>query len=1290
MTSSTTVRKSYGNRKLNTFPEDYFRLVKQKTNASNAPKKSEDVAKLIKYIDDNVIGKNNAFLGPFGRRKVVFCDYVASGRSLQFIEEYILREVLPCYGNTHSTINITALQSTLFRQEAREIIKNAVNATEEDAVIFVGQGCSAAIRKLISALDLKEAPIVFTSASEHLDNLQIWEDYGATIIRISETRQNFLDLSDLEEQLKIHQYSGRQLIGCFSAASSVTGILVDDVASTALLHQYGALAFWDYNLAAPYININMNAKIPGIEENVATKDAIYFSGHKFIGGVQTPGILVAKRNLFKKTEPAEPDGFFAPQEQNRSFEVQEEGSTAPVVESVRAGLVMQLKETVGASNILLRQEKINKQMLQHIRTIPEIILLGNCSTSLKRIPVFSFMVRHPRGTYLHHNFVSAILNDVFGIQARGGCPCSGVYAQDLLGIDQNLADQYENIILEDRRLSSLNLSMDNMYLELLRPGFTRISLPYFISDAELAFVMEAVKMVATEGWKLLPQYILDLDTGEWRHHTNTNQKDRKWLGSIRYVDGKMTMNERRISGPGLFPQNYSECLQTARNLFNRARKTAMRNPYEDQGIRFDARAEKLRWFMLPHEAQDILTSNSQNIKHTVPFDPRNSGALKKGDKDDKGTVKSTNSSPRHYSLPAIDDHRIIGSSPVPYYVPEVNAVYYSPPFAVPQPPLNFAVGESVNAAILDPAPHSPHFFRERCLSLGAPNVSPPVLSPQTRVSLGITQQTRQRNCSCSSQTDLHSLDSDATTSPTHSLNIVSNSFDCSMLGRASPGPDLQTYVTEMTKELATNIKSEIREVISKVEDAIDIGSSMGFAYDKQGSSSEDGRSDSISANEVAEYLEKVSKQMANEVKSEIRDVVSAVDVYFTPEKRSFSRASSSGDSEKCNKEKPEKYTPGSSSETVIQMINTGIKQLSDEDLTDKVGKLKHLSSNVTSVSSQDSGINLSFHEHDLDGIRRSSSETSTKREKAKMTLQRHCENSDHSDNSESEKSSNESNKTTKWSCSPKTIWQPTVEAISEYEMIRSGDRILVCLSGGKDSLSLLHALLQYQSICSGKGVVFTLGAATVDPEASGCDPCIIIPHLKSLGVNYVIDDHVDGKVTRYEQHAAENYYSFRTSSLRQRLYATAKNGGYNVIAVAQHLDDLVESFLLSIFHKGRLKTLKAHYFIREHDLRVIRPFIYVREKSLKQFVANNQLPAISSSSSNLELTKQRQRVRQVLAQHEILFPKLFTCLRAALHSLICCSENQDDGPKVRRRLRSRETESSSDVETDEEPILKTD
>lgn len=819
-------------------------------------------------------------------------------------------------------------------------------------------------------------------------------------------------------------------------------------------------------------------------------------------------------------------------------------------------------------------------MLQHIRTIPEIILLGNTSPNLKRVPIFSFMVRHPRGTFLHHNFVSAVLNDVFGIQARAGCPCSGAYAQDLLGIDPCLADQYENIILEDRRLSSLNLGVDNSTLELLRPGFTRISLPFFITDFELAFIMEAVKMVATESWKLLPQYVVELQTGEWRHHTNTLSKDRKWLSNIRYIDGKMTMSERRISGTGSFPQSYQECLQTARNLFNRARKTANRTPYLDQGISFDSRGEKLRWFMLQHEAQNILTSNAQNIKQKVPFDPISYTGSKRADSKEYEEIKihpvgSSSGSPRHFSFPSINDPKILTcSSPVPCFLQDVNGLYY------PQPSVNFAVGESVNSANLNHL----NFARERCLSLGAPNVSPPVLSPQTRVSLGM-RHFRQRNFSYSSQNELNSLESDNTVSPTHSLNVLSTSSqDCSQIGRASPAPDISTYVTEMTKELATNIKSEIREVISRVEDVLENTDSIDMScrsfYERHGSGSEDGRSDSISANEVAEYIEKVSIEMANEVKLEIRDVVSAVDVFITPDNTSltYSRTSSLGEKNTYDP-KTEEYTPGSSSETVIHLINKN-RSSDEEHPNNESHKNKILPSTVASVSSQDSGINLSFHEQEYlanETKARSNSESLTNRktgtdeirfstlQKQKQKYMRTASDSAALDSS------------SKWVCPPKTIWQPSVEALQEFEMIKDGDKVMVCLSGGKDSLSLLHTLIQYQNYAQNKGILFSLGAVTVDPDTTGCDPCILIPHLKCLGVHYIIDDR---KSELAKNEHRENLYSFCTPSLRQRLYNSAKSSGYNVLAIAQHLDDLCETFLLSVFHTGRLKTMKAHYYIK--------------------------------------------------------------------------------------------------------------
>lgn len=249
----------------------------------------------------------------------------------------------------------------------------------------------------------------------------------------------------------------------------------------------------------------------------------------------------------------------------------------------------------------------SRQILSHIRTIPEIVLIGPPGTTAKRLPLLCFLVRHSRGVFLHHKYVTAILNDVFGIQVN-----VGAHLGEALGITGKLIVEYEQILENDEQNN-----------EHLRPGYTRLHLPYFMSESEIGYIMEALKMVATEAWKLLPQYEIDESTGDWRHHSNSLAKERKGLGAIRYTDGRMLFSDRRISGPGTFPQNYSDCLQTARNIFNRARKLAQKSTVsENLPIRLELdRLECLRWYMLPGEAHKLLVGHSQNVKQIVPFDP---------------------------------------------------------------------------------------------------------------------------------------------------------------------------------------------------------------------------------------------------------------------------------------------------------------------------------------------------------------------------------------------------------------------------------------------------------------------------------------------------------------------------------------------------------------------------------------------------------------------------------------------------------------------------------------------
>lgn len=494
--------------------------------ASKKPENFEKSCKLAAFIDKNIIGKQHEFVSPFGRRQVVYCDYTASGKSLESIETYIVNEVLPTYGNTHTTTSVTSLQTTLFRHESREILRNGFGASEDDAVIFVGSGCTGAVHKLINGLHLAEPPIVFVGASEHHSNLLPWREIAARVIRINEDSNGLLDTVELEDLLKTAKKENRKMIGCFSAASNITGTLYQDLKITALLHKYGALSFWDYASAAPYVKTVMNPTTVDYPSGEAHKDALYFSMHKFVGGVQTPGVLVVKKSLLQNHIPNGAGGgtvFFVDRDNHlylRDAEMREEGGTPAIVESIRAGLVLKLKENVTAEWIMEREEVLVQRAYSKWENVPEIIVLG--STRAPRLAIFSFMVRNKNsGYFLHHNFICALLNDMYGIQARGGCACAGPYAQDLLGIDEILAHRYQNILVEDSRLDRTHLRRkeEHSCYEILRPGFARLNLPYFASDSEIDFIIDAVIAVAQNGWALLPYYQMNAETGEWHHHT---------------------------------------------------------------------------------------------------------------------------------------------------------------------------------------------------------------------------------------------------------------------------------------------------------------------------------------------------------------------------------------------------------------------------------------------------------------------------------------------------------------------------------------------------------------------------------------------------------------------------------------------------------------------------------------------------------------------------------------------------------------------------------------------------
>lgn len=358
-----------------------------------------------------------------------------------------------------------------------------------------------------------------------------------------------------------------------------------------------------------------------------------------------------------------------------------------------------------------------------------------------------------------------------------------------------------------------------------------------------------------------------------------------------------------ITACGTFPQTYFESLQTARNIFSRARKSAQKCPLTEQNIKFNARADYLRWYMLPKEAHDLLLGNSSNVKHITPFDPTMYSSGRKS----VSSISSGHSSPilcgspRHYSLSAIDanqfsifnaSHKTLsreGSLQEHVIKPQIEKIVKAQSV-----PVKFIVGDMVTSSACYNAPVSNliraefRMARSRCHSLGSD--SPPPLNPQT---INVPNNDKLGTCNCGSQTDLQSLD-DLNNSPSSSFTFTRNNsthMECSNLGRASPAvsvasqnsEDLQAYVKEMTKEIATEIKSEIREVISKVEDVLENTEHVDMSNFNYNNNSSIPLNNSVSVSDVAEYLMGVSREMASEVKHEIREMVNQVDEMMSPD-----------------------------------------------------------------------------------------------------------------------------------------------------------------------------------------------------------------------------------------------------------------------------------------------------------------------------------------------------------------------------------------------------------------------
>lgn len=535
-------------------------------------------------IRNQVIGEGMAIDTVFGKKPLVYADYTASGRGLNVIEAFIRQKVLPFYANTHSESSLTGRQISALREQARQTILKAVNAGPQQRLIFCGSGATAAINRLIDVLNLRlprdldqrhrlgeqiaenQRPVVFIGPYEHHSNELPWRESLCTVVKIPLAADGNIDQAVLERELQA--FSHRPLrLGSFSAASNVTGVKSDIRGISSLLHRHGAFALWDYAAAAPYTGIDMQAD---------DLDAVFVSPHKFIGGPGTPGILIVNEKLLNNAVPAVPGGgtvsWVGPDHHRYISDHQrrEEGGTPAIIESIRAGLVFKLQADVGVDRIAKREQELLDRAQKRWEACDNIKVLG--PKHAERLSIVSLQVLGDCGKPLHYGFVVALLNDLFGIQVRGGCSCAGPYGHALLELSPA-----QSAALEQRVLAGDAV---------LRPGWVRLNFNYFIDEDSFNYLVEALALVAELGSRMLPQYRYYRTRNIWVHVSGSTALP------LSLDDFSLELCEHDEETERW---DYSELLSQARDILRQAGGREHSNR-EFSGQHWEPCVEAQRWF----------------------------------------------------------------------------------------------------------------------------------------------------------------------------------------------------------------------------------------------------------------------------------------------------------------------------------------------------------------------------------------------------------------------------------------------------------------------------------------------------------------------------------------------------------------------------------------------------------------------------------------------------------------------------------------------------------------------
>lgn len=493
-----------------------YGAVKLKKNQKFVPQTLLIMKNLEKHFEAfrlNTIGHNQMIETPYGKKEMIYGDWIASGRLYAPIEKKLIDEIGPFVANTHSESSETGMLMTQAYHLALSKIKEHVNAGPRDVIITAGSGMTTVINKFQrilglrvcgklsgkSCLDKGERPVVFITHMEHHSNHTSWFETIADVVVLEPDENLLVNPESLRKEME--KYKDRKLkIGSFSACSNVTGIKTPYYELARIMHQYGGACIVDFAASAPYVDIDMHPEDPECK-----LDAVMFSPHKFLGGPGSSGVLVFDSAFYKSSVPDNPGGgtvdWTNPWGEYKyidDIEVREDGGTPGFLQAMKTYLCIQLKQQMNTSYIKEREDQMLEKAFERLGKIKGLNILAD--NVRERLGVISFYVEN-----VHYNLIVRLLNDHFGIQVRGGCACAGTYGHFLLNVD------YEKSKKITDKINHGDLSE--------KPGWVRLSLHPTMSDAQLDFILEAISKVVENVEEWAKEYTYVAKHNEFVHST---------------------------------------------------------------------------------------------------------------------------------------------------------------------------------------------------------------------------------------------------------------------------------------------------------------------------------------------------------------------------------------------------------------------------------------------------------------------------------------------------------------------------------------------------------------------------------------------------------------------------------------------------------------------------------------------------------------------------------------------------------------------------------------------------